>query len=92
MSQARLLVEVTASVLPPEIDFTDQEGPWQRSRPEKEHTRVFVITSEEWAAAGEADRQGELLAEVNGKATGYAQLLMLQPDRFNHVRVDWLWL
>lgn len=47
------------------------------------------MTSEEWHAEG-AD-QSTLLAEVNGKAQGYAMLLTLQSDRLNWVRTDWVW-
>jgi hypothetical protein len=40
----------------------------------------------------EPGKQSEALATINGQAAGYAGLLMLQPDRFNWVRTDWLWL
>lgn len=52
-------------------------------------TRRYAITSEEWADNPEP---AHLLAEVNGKAQGYAGLLMLQPDRLNWVRLDWILL
>jgi hypothetical protein len=74
---ARLIVEVVAGVIP--------------QTPEREHTRQWVLTSEDWHAADDA-KKGILLAELNGSAQGYAALLMLQPDRFNWVRTDWLWL
>lgn len=76
MQEARVVVEVLAGVLP--------------QQPEDEFTRRYAITSEEWHANGA--NQSQLLAEVNGKALGYAGLLMLQPDRVNWVRTDWLWL
>jgi hypothetical protein len=57
-------------------------------RPEPEFTRRWVLSSQEWA---DAENPSELLAEMNGRATGYAGLLMLQPDRLNWVRVDWIW-
>jgi hypothetical protein len=57
--------------------------------PEPEFTRRWAITSDEWDIAGD---QSETLATLNGKAVGYAMLLMLQPDRVNWVRTEWLWL
>lgn len=58
-------------------------------RPEPELTRRYAMTSRQWDAA---DDKGVALAELNGQATGYASSLMLQPDRLNWVRTDWLWL
>jgi hypothetical protein len=77
MESARVVVEVVAGLLP-------------GRDPEAEFTRQYAITSAEWNAEG-AD-QSRLLAEVNGRAQGYAMLLMLQPDRLNWVRTDWFWL
>lgn len=76
MKQARVLLEVQAGVLP--------------GTPMPEYTRQWAITSEEWNAEG-AD-QSTILAEANGKAQGYAGLLMLQPDRLNWVKTEWIWL
>jgi hypothetical protein len=82
---ARVLLEVTAGLIP--------------QRPEPELTRQWAISSREWRAAGEAaasdleaGRQSELLAERNGRALAYANLLMLQPDRVNWVQTSWIWL
>lgn len=84
---ARVLLEVTAGLIP--------------ERPEPELTKHFHITSAEWQAAGdpleagsdlEVSRQSALLADRNGRALAYANLLMLQPDRVNWVRTDWIWL
>jgi hypothetical protein len=58
-------------------------------RPEPELGRRFVLTSRQW---DKAEDQSAALAELNGQAQGYAGLLMLQPDRLNWVRTDWLWL
>jgi hypothetical protein len=77
MKSARVIVEVVAGLLP-------------GKDPDPEFTRRYAITSEQWQQAGE--KQLELLAEVTGKAQGYAALLMLQPDRLNWVRTDWIWL
>lgn len=99
MAQVRAVIEVTASVMPPEVQFKDGmfgdgEGAprpeptgFQRVRPEPEHTRQFALTSEEWRAGG-----AEALKALNDEALQYAAELMLMPDRFNHVRVDWLWM
>lgn len=73
---ARVIIEVVAGVIP--------------ERPIPEYTRRYVITSTEWAVDPE-ERSG-LLAERNGRAQGYAGLLMLQPDVLNWVRTDWIWL
>lgn len=60
--------------------------------PMPEYTRRWALTAEEWDAATAAGGPEEKLAELNGRAQGYAALLMLQPDRLNWVRTDWLWL
>ena len=57
--------------------------------PIPERTRRYVVTSRQWQ---EAEDQAALLAELNGRANGYAALLMMQPDQFNWVRVGWNWL
>jgi hypothetical protein len=57
--------------------------------PEPEFGRRWGITTAEWEAS---EHQSGLLAERAGQAQGYAQLLMLQPDRVNWVRLDWIWL
>lgn len=71
-----MIIRVLAGVLP--------------DNPEIEHVREWVITDKEWEEAG--DGAPELLAQRNGQAQGYAALLMLRPDRFNWVRLDWTWL
>lgn len=58
-------------------------------QPEPEYDKRWAITTAEWEAA---EDKSVLLAERAGVAQGYAMLLMLQPDRVNWVRVDWLWL
>lgn len=73
---ARVMIEVVAGVIP--------------ETPENEYTRRWAITSKEWEDA--AENASELLAKRNGEAQGYAALLMLQPDRLNWVRVDWIWV
>ncbi len=72
---AKFCVEVVAGLIP-------------GKDPDPEFTRRWWISSEEWEAAGE--KGGELLAETNGRALGYAGLLMLQPGRLNWVRTDWI--
>lgn len=76
MTTARVLLEVTAGIIP--------------NKPEPELTKQWAITSEEWNEEG-AD-QGFILATANGRAQGYAGYLMMQPDRVNWVRTDWIWL
>jgi hypothetical protein len=56
---------------------------------EPKFTRRWGITTAEWESS---DDQMGLLAERTGQAQGYAQLLMLQPQRLNWVRLDWIWL
>jgi hypothetical protein len=51
------------------------------------YTRRYAITGQEWESHPEPSH---LLAEVNGKAQGYAGLLMLQPNYLNWVRLDWI--
>lgn len=77
VESARVIVEVVAGLIP-------------GGTPDQAFTRRWALTSAEWEAAGE--KQSEALAELNGKAQGYAALLMLQPDRLNWVRTDWIWL
>ncbi len=81
---ARVIVEVVAGLIP-------------GKDPDPQYTRRFPITSTQWHEAGEKDQadggglaQAELLAKVNGEAQGYAMLRMLQPDRFNGGRTDWI--
>ena len=69
-------VDVVAGVLP--------------GTPEPEWTRQWFITSQEWNAEN-AD-QAQLLTDLAGKATAWATYCMLQPDRLNWVRVEWLWM
>jgi hypothetical protein len=86
---ARAIVEVTAGVIP--------------GQPMPELTKRWAITSEQWAEASAfkpttpeeeyaPHPMSVLLAETQGHAQGYANLLMLQPDRYNYVRMDWIWL
>lgn len=75
----RVAIEVTAGVIPGQVD--------------PELTRRYTLAEREWdAAKGRGgDGLGVVLAEVNGRATGYASLLMMQPDRVNWVRTDWIY-
>jgi len=76
MAQAKVLIEVTAGIIP--------------NRPMEEYTKQWAITSEEWAEADKD--QAFLLASRNGQATGYASYLMMQPDSLNWVHTNWIWL
>lgn len=79
METARIIVEVTAGLIP--------------NKPMSEYTKQWSITSNEWYNRELNDYQrAVMLAELNGKAQGYAGYLMMQPDRINWVRTDWLYL
>ena len=56
-----------------------------------EHFRQWFITSDEWHAAKDGEAQARLLADMNGKAMAWAMYLMLQPDRLNWVKTEWVW-
>lgn len=73
--QARCAVDVVAGVIP--------------GTPEEAFTRRFVVTSEEWHAEGA--NQAELLSDLAGKASAWATYCMLQPDRLNWVKLEWVW-
>jgi len=79
MESARVIVEVVAGLTPGQD-------------PIPEYTRRWALTSQEWQTAKDNGAHSEALAVLNGKAMGYAGLLMLQPDRLNWVRTDWIWL
>jgi len=79
MQEARVLLEVVAGVIP--------------NQPEPELTKQWAITSDEWQrAANDEGGHGMLLSQRNGQAQGYAAWLMMQPDRCNWVRLNWIWL
>ena len=75
MITTRLAIEVVAGLVP-------------GGSPESEFTKVFTISSNEWS---ESTNQAVLLAEIVGKAQGYAAMLMNSPSRVNWVRMDWIW-
>lgn len=60
--------------------------------PDVKYTRQWDVTVREWAVAGTIEMQEVLLAEKVGLAQGYAFWLMIQPQKFNFVRMDWIWL
>lgn len=76
METTRCAVQVFAGVLP--------------GTPDPEFTKTWVIQSEEWHAADDGHKS-MLLVELAGKANTYASYLMLQPDRFNWVKTEWIW-
>lgn len=57
-------------------------------QPDPVFTKRWFVTSKEWA---EAESQLNLLVETNGRALGYAAMLMSTPERLNWVRTDWVW-
>lgn len=76
MESARIIIEVTAGLIP-------------GRDPDPAYTRRYGVTSDEWENASD---KSVLLAERNGTALGYAGALMAMPERLNWVRVDWIWL
>lgn len=63
-----------------------------RDTPDLGFTRRWTITTDEWhEAAGGEPNQMSLLAKRAGEAEAYAHVLMLQPERFNWVRMIWHW-
>lgn len=74
--QLRCVVEVYAGVLP--------------GTPEEDLTQRWFLLSADWNAEN-ADK-AMLLIELAGKANAYASYLMLQPDRVNWVKTEWIWL
>lgn len=77
---ARVGIDVVAGVIP------------QRSEPE--YFRQWFITSTEWQKASEDEtgmEQAKLLADLAGKAAAWQTYLMLQPDRVNWVKTEWIW-
>lgn len=73
----KAIVEVQAGVIP--------------GQPEEQYDKRWVITSQEWDTAMREGTQGTTLAEFAGRAQGYSMMLMLQPDRVNWVRTEWMW-
>lgn len=57
--------------------------------PMNEYSKRFAITSEEWHGT---EDKATLLSEFNGKVQGYAIYWMMQPDRVNWVRTDWIYM
>lgn len=86
MESAKVIVEVQAGLLPgqPEVDFTKR----------------WAVTSGKWEEAQAADESSDpahafhlylLLARIAGEADEYARALR-NPQRFNWVRTDWVFL
>lgn len=80
VGSAKVLIDVVAGIIPGQD-------------PDPVYTKRFALTSQVWEEAqGDPLRQMAALAELNGRAQGYAALLMLSPDRVNWVRIDWVWV
>lgn len=91
MESARIIIEVVAGLIP-------------GKDPDPEFTKRFVISSQEWADAAQAEyadpssdgpsTEGRihLLGTRNREALDYAAQLMMRPDRLNWVRTDWIYL
>lgn len=76
MNDARCGLDVVAGVLP--------------GTPQPEYTGRRYITSEEWQADDGAN-PAHLLRDLAGTAAGWATYWMVQPDRFNCVKTEWIW-
>jgi hypothetical protein len=74
---ARIILEVQAGLI--------------AERPEDEFTRRWVVPASKWDVA-DPKEQAELLADANGRMMGWQSLLMLQPERVNWVRANWIYL
>lgn len=84
---ARLIIEVVAGLIP-------------GKDPDPAYTRRWAITSAEWADAVNADEDADeahrfhtylLLTGRAAQADEYARALR-NPQRFNWVRTEWVWL
>ena len=74
---AKMGIDVVAGILP--------------GTPEDEFTRRWFLTSRDWQAADTLEKQLHLLCDIAGQANAYATYLMLQPDRLNWVKTEWVW-
>lgn len=72
----RCVFEVTAGIMPME--------------PEPEFTKRFVLSASDWS---EGTNGGwERFLALQKEAMDYATELQQHPQRFNFVRVDWIWM
>lgn len=79
MDATRILIEVTAGIIP--------------GAPKPELTRRFTITDAEWEKAaklGDGHMAHHLLTATRDRAQTYAGVLMLNPERFNWIRTEYL--
>jgi hypothetical protein len=74
---ARVWLEVTAGVM---------EG-----QPLDEYTKRWYLSEVRWGVSDEKERAEEM-AQIVGRAQGYAALLCLQPDSLNWVDFKWRWM
>lgn len=99
MESAKLIIEVTAGIIPgePEESFTKRwaitSAEWENA--EREDARVLgeaaELPEEERAeVAQHAMHRSLLLAFRAAEADEYARLLR-NPSRFNWTRTDWVW-
>lgn len=76
-TSARVVLEVTAGVM---------DGD-----PLDEYTKRWYLSQVRWDVSDENERAEEM-AQIVGRAQGYAALLCLRPDALNWVDVKWRWL
>lgn len=81
MESARILIQITAGVLP--------------GTPIDEYTKTFGITSDEWYAQGKYDNKPNEAKQEILKIYGYAQEYardLMNPKILNWVRFEWIYL
>lgn len=96
MESAKAAIEVVAGLIPgkdplPELTrrwfITSSEWDAARQQNEAEVEKTGPLRDQLMPV----DYLGRLMADKQGQAMSYAQLLMFQPDQLNWVRVDWIW-
>lgn len=98
MESARAAIEVTAGLIPGQAmpEYTRRWGitsaNWhEETNRDRDEYNASVAEDSEHIHPMATTRQGELLTSTQGQAMAYAQMLMLQPNMLNWVRVDWVW-
>lgn len=59
--------------------------------PMDEHTRRWFLTSKEWQAIQDGDKDAlNKYLDIQGAASNYA-LFLMRPDMVNWVKMEWVW-
>lgn len=78
--RVRIIIEVVAGVIP--------------NKPQEEHTKRFIIFSDEWYAQGEFEGKEKEAKDAVMKAYGHAQEYMRtlwNPSTANWVQCNWIY-